>query len=372
MAEASSDYARILLAATPLFDVRAPVEFGRGSLPGAVNLPLMEDSERARVGTCYKREGQAAAIALGHQLVSGNIKQARIQAWVDFARANPQGYLFCFRGGLRSQLVQQWLAEAGVDYPRIAGGYKAVRRFLIDSLDDAANHCRLSLVAGLTGTGKTEVLQRLANSVDLEQHSHHRGSSFGRHATPQPVQINFENALALETLRRRAAGHEHLVLEDEGRIVGSCNVPLTLYERMQQAPLIWLEDSFEQRVGRILKDYVIDMQAEFASLHPQDPEAAFAALQMHLLGSLQRIRKRLGGERQQRIQQLMEHALQVHQQHNQLDEHRAWITALLEEYYDPMYAWQREQKQARVVFSGDADAVVDYLQQQVTGEAGRA
>ncbi|SDU09976.1 tRNA 2-selenouridine(34) synthase MnmH [Halopseudomonas salegens] len=362
MRDNSVDYRQILLNEVPLFDVRAPVEFAHGSFPGAINLPLMDDTERAQVGTCYKREGQAAAIALGHRLVSGELKASRIAAWADFARTHPDGYLYCFRGGLRSQLVQQWLADAGIEYPRIVGGYKAMRRFLIDSLDAAASECSLQLVAGLTGTGKTEVLQRLANSVDLEHHAHHRGSSFGRHATPQPGQIDFENALVIEVLQRRAAGFNHLVLEDEGRIVGRCNVPLPLYQAMQQAPLVWLEDSFEQRTGRILQDYVLDMQAEFAVQHPDAPEAAFAALSEHLLSSLLRIRKRLGGERHQRIQALMQDALALHGSQGDVHAHRDWIAALLQEYYDPMYAYQRENKQERVVFSGDADAVVEYLQ----------
>ncbi|TVP88771.1 MAG: tRNA 2-selenouridine(34) synthase MnmH [Pseudomonadaceae bacterium] len=362
MRDDSADFQQILLSGAALFDVRAPVEFARGSFPGAVNLPLMNDAERTQVGTCYKQEGQAAAIALGHRLVSGELKAERIAAWAQFAREHPQGYLFCFRGGLRSQLVQQWLADAGVEYPRIVGGYKAMRRYLIDSLEAAANQCSLYLLAGLTGTGKTEVLQRLTNSVDLEHHAHHRGSSFGRHATPQPGQIDFENALAIEVLQRRTAGFSALVLEDEGRIVGSCNLPLPLYQAMQQAPLVWLEDSFEQRVGRILQDYVLDMQAEFSVQHPDDPDAAFAALSDYLLGSLLRIRKRLGGERQQRIQALMQDALALHERSGDVHAHRQWIAALLQEYYDPMYAWQREQKQTRVVFAGEADAVVEYLQ----------
>src|SRR5690606_26775848 len=100
------------------------------------------------------------------------------------ARAHPEGYLYCFRGGLRSQLVQQWLAQAGVEYPRVIGGYKAMRRFLLDGLDAAALECPPLLVAGLTGTGKTEVIAAVAQSLDLEGLAHHRGSSFGRHATP--------------------------------------------------------------------------------------------------------------------------------------------------------------------------------------------
>ncbi|MGO4610979.1 tRNA 2-selenouridine(34) synthase MnmH, partial [Variovorax sp. 2RAF20] len=86
--------------------------------------------------------GQQAAIVLGHQLVSGEIKAARIQAWTDFARANPDGYLYCFRGGLRSQIVQQWLKdEAGIDYPRVGGGYKAMRTFLLETVDQAVEQC---------------------------------------------------------------------------------------------------------------------------------------------------------------------------------------------------------------------------------------
>ena len=99
---------------TPLLDVRSPVEFAKGSLPAAVNAPLMEDTEREAVGICYQQSGQAAAIKLGHELVSGAIKEARVARWKQFAEANPQGALFCFRGGLRSAISQQWLSDVGI------------------------------------------------------------------------------------------------------------------------------------------------------------------------------------------------------------------------------------------------------------------
>src|SRR5690554_130639 len=118
-------------------DTRAPIEFIQGSFPTASNLPLMNDEERAAVGTCYKKKGQAAAIKLGHQLVSGETKQARLEAWLSYIKANPKGYLYCFRGGMRSQLVQEWLHQAGVDYPRIKGGYKALRQFLIQNTEQS-------------------------------------------------------------------------------------------------------------------------------------------------------------------------------------------------------------------------------------------
>lgn len=364
MRDNSDDYRRLFLQGIPLMDVRAPIEFAKGAFPGAVNAPLMNDSERQKVGACYKQQGQQAAVELGHQLVSGKIKVARVEAWKAFAQANPEGYLYCFRGGLRSQIVQQWLQEAGIQYPRVLGGYKAMRRFLVDILEKTLPNHPLILVAGLTGTGKTEVISALENSLDLEGHAHHRGSSFGRHATPQPAQIDFENRLAIEALQCLDAGYRQLVLEDEGRIVGSCNVPIGLFRAMQQAPLVWLEDSFDNRISRILADYVVDMQAEFTSLHPQDPEAAFTALSTYLLGSLMRIRKRLGGERHQQIETLMREALAEQQRSGSVEEHRRWIGALLEQYYDPMYAYQHSGKEERIIFRGDQRAVVEWLRER--------
>ncbi|HDZ57182.1 MAG TPA: tRNA 2-selenouridine(34) synthase MnmH [Pseudomonas xinjiangensis] len=355
------DYGRLFIENIPMMDVRAPVEFSKGAFPLVVNLPLMNDTERQQVGTCYKNQGQHAAIEMGHNLVNGDLKAERIAAWRAFADAHPNGYLYCFRGGLRSQIVQQWLAEAGVQYPRVIGGYKALRRFLIDTLEESVKACPMTLVAGLTGTGKTEVITALANSVDLEGHAHHRGSSFGRHATGQPGQIDFENRLAIEMLKVRGAGHEHLVLEDEGRMVGSCSIPLPLYHAMQQAPLIWLEDSLENRVTRILQDYVVDMHAEYAALFPTDPDQAFSTFAEYLTTSLLRIRKRLGGEQHQLLDELMRSALESQMRTGDASDHRGWIAGLLENYYDPMYAYQRAAKEERVVFSGDHQAVIEYL-----------
>ncbi|MBU1815801.1 MAG: tRNA 2-selenouridine(34) synthase MnmH, partial [Gammaproteobacteria bacterium] len=138
-----TDYAHIFLNDVPMMDVRAPVEFVQGAFPGTVNLPLMNDAERQQVGTCYKQQGQQAAIALGHQLVAGQTKQHRIEAWAAFAQAHAQhGVLYCFRGGLRSQIVQQWLhTEAGIAYPRVIGGYKAMRTFLLQTTEAASAEC---------------------------------------------------------------------------------------------------------------------------------------------------------------------------------------------------------------------------------------
>lgn len=363
MSPNSDDYRALFLGDVPMMDARAPVEFAKGAFPGVRNLPLMNDLERQKVGTCYKQHGQDAAIKLGHQLVCGEIKAQRVEAWVAFAKANPEGYLYCFRGGLRSQTVQQWLKEAGVDYPRVLGGYKAMRSFLLETLEQAVEQCEFVVVGGMTGTGKTDVLLQLRNTLDLEGHANHRGSSFGKRATGQPAQIDFENSLAIDVLKKRAAGIAQFVLEDESRVVGSCNLPLALYQGMQEYPLVWLEDSFDNRVERILRDYIVDLCAEFVALEGE--EGGFALFAERLLQSLDRIQKRLGGERHQRLQAIMHQALAEQARSGGVDAHRGWIEGLLREYYDPMYAYQRESKASRIEFAGEQAAVVAYLQERV-------
>lgn len=363
MREDCSHYRDIFLNDRPMMDARAPIEFRKGAFPHTVNLPLMEDIERQKVGTCYKQHGQQAAIELGHRLVSGAVKEQRLLAWAAFARANPEGYLYCFRGGLRSQIVQQWMkSEMGIEYPRVAGGYKAMRTFLLDTTEQAMNQCRFVILGGYTGTGKTEVLARLPSALDLEGHANHRGSSFGRHATPQPAQIDFDNRLAIDILKKRAAGIEHFVLEDEGRMVGSCSLPLAMCRGMQEYPLVWLEDSFENRVARILKDYVVDLLAEFVAL--DGAERGFEVFAERLRQSMANIQRRLGGERAQRLMAQLDAALAEQARTGAVDLHRGWIEVLLREYYDPMYAFQHEKKRGRVIFTGDHDAVTDYLLRQ--------
>ena len=360
MKDQCNDYRRIFLSRAPLADVRAPIEARKGTFAQAVNLPLMDDAERQKVGTRFREEGQEAAIALGQKLVSGAVKTQRIEAWAAFARANPDGYIFCARGGLRSQISQQWLrSEAGIEYPRVAGGYKAMRAFLLETIDSTVAECSFVVVGGLTGCGKTDLLARLDDACDLEGHAHHRGSSFGKHAAPQPTQIDFENALAIDLLQKRAKGIERFVLEDESRLIGSCSLPLALYQRMQASPMVWLEDSLENRVERILRDYIVRLLDEFVSLHGET--AGFDAFSERLHQSLRNIIKRLGGERYQRLSEIMSLALAEQQCSGSVELHRVWVERLLAEYYDPIYASQRESEADRIRFRGSPREVAAYL-----------
>jgi len=360
-ASETDDYRTLFLSGAPLLDVRAPVEFGKGAFPGAVNAPLMNDDERAQGGIRYQQQGQVAAIALGQALVSGKTRACRIAAWVEFARAHPDGYLYCFRGGLRSQISQAWLRDdGGIAYPRVVGGYKAMRAFLLGNLDAAMAQCRFVVLGGMTGTGKTDVLRQLQHRVlDLEHHAHHRGSSFGKHATPQPTQINFENALSIDLLKKRAAGCDQFVVEDESPCIGRCSVPHALHQIMQTAPVVWLHDTLDNRVSRILRDYVVNLCAEFVALH--GPAQGFDLYAARLRQSLDGIARRLGGERHRQLAVSMDAALAAQAASGEINAHRPWIAALLAHYYDPMYAHQRARKAGRIVFEGDQQAVRDYL-----------
>lgn len=346
----TDDYLSLFLDDVPLMDVRAPVEFARGSFPAAENAPLMNDEERHRVGICYKEKGQDKAIELGHQLVSGDIKAQRIEAWKRFIARNPDGYLFCFRGGLRSRLTQQWIRDAGIDYPLVKGGYKALRRFLIDSLEGLIETSDFHILSGRTGTGKTRVLQQLPNPVDLEGLANHRGSSFGRRVTPQPSQIDFENRLAVAMLKAHHRIGGTIFLEDESRLVGRCALPESLRKRMAEAPLLVLERPMAERIAIIRQDYVEDMHADYVARDGE--EAGWLNFRDYLLAALDRIRKRLGGERHQQLRGLMESALETQAHQGVLSGHDAWIEALLTDYYDPMYDYQLSQKEGRILVRG--------------------
>lgn len=353
----------------PLMDVRAPVEFAQGAFPCAVNHPLMNDSERHDVGLRYKQQGQDAAIKLGNKLVSGEIKEQRIAQWQAFAREHPDGYLYCFRGGLRSRTTQQWLKESGVDLPLVNGGYKAMRRVLIDELEQSIADSRFIILAGKTGTGKTWLLKELSGAIDLEGFAHHRGSSFGRFPDGQPSQINFENSLAIALMKNRNRGINQFWLEDEGRLIGSLSLPLSLQKKMKESPLVLLEEDLQYRISITLKDYVIDLEKYYRNYYKQrdmqasndntlESDEPFKQFSSYLLDSLARIKKRLGGERYQKVEQQMQDALQEQKNSGNIDLHRIWIESLLTSYYDPMYEYQLENKQQQFVFRGNSHQIL--------------
>ena len=239
-----------------LMDVRAPIEFCAGSFPGATNRPLLDNQQRHVIGTEYAEHGQPAAIELGLRLATVDIRAHRLAYWKQFIAENPHGYLYCFRGGLRSQTTQKWLAEAGIDYPLIEGGYKALRHYLLEQLQRLCEQGNIILLSGATGVGKTELIDGRPSAIDLEGCANHRGSAFGKTFEPQPTQIDWENQIIIDWLRCEARSDLPVLVEAESHLIGRIHLPKVLQEAMARAPILLLQASTEDRAARLYQDYV--------------------------------------------------------------------------------------------------------------------
>ncbi len=237
-----------------MLDVRSPEEFARGHIPGAHNLPLFSDEERAAVGTLYKHQGRRAAVRRGLELVGPRLAVLAEQA-AAFAGADANLRVHCWRGGLRSSSTAWLLETCDLPCTLLEGGYKGFRRWLRQGL---AQPRPVVLLGGHTGSGKTEVLHALrvagAQVLDLEGLAHHRGSSFGGLGQPrQPTTEQFENHIAMAL--QAVSPHRVLWIEAESVQVGCCRIPPELFQQMQQAPLVELRRPDHERLDHLLATY---------------------------------------------------------------------------------------------------------------------
>jgi tRNA 2-selenouridine synthase len=302
----------------PILDVRSPGEFAGGHFPGAYNLPLLNDSERQQVGIAYKEHGQRAAILLGLKLVGPRF--ADIAAEALSVCEGHKAFIYCWRGGLRSQIMQWLLQLVGLNVTKIDRGYKAWRTL--------ANQCfevpkDLVIISGMTGCGKTELVSKLIslnfNAIDLEYLANHKGSAFGGLGQlPQPTQEQFENLLALSLLQSDTSSP--LAVEDESRFIGRLRIPDAFYMQMQASPLVELERPLSWRIAKI--------QNEYSVFNMDD-----------LILATNQLRKRMGDE-------------QVTSAINLLlaGDKESWIKQLLI-YYDRTYEHARIKSQRSTLFS---------------------
>jgi tRNA 2-selenouridine synthase len=364
--EDTSDYRQLFLQDQPLMDVRAPVEFIKGAFPTATNIPLLDDEQREQIGTRYKSVGQDEAVRLGLELATPEIRAHRLQAWLGYCENNPQGFLYCFRGGLRSRTTQQWMRQQGVDYPLVQGGYKAMRRFLIDELEQSAREVPLVCVSGLTGVGKTRVLRNIRHHIDFEGLANHRGSAFGRDVLDrQPTVIDWENRVAIEFIKHRDRfPGKPLFVEDEGRRIGRVNMPDFLFSALLKAPRAILRVATETRIRFIGEDYILHSWPAYQQAYGDAAEQEFS---FFVLDNLQRIQKRLGGEQYQRVKQCFEYALKAFFNNGSVAEFNDGIKILLEQYYDPMYRYQIKNKQPEIIFEGPEKEFLEWAEEYCTG-----
>jgi tRNA 2-selenouridine synthase len=273
----SLDIVSFLAAAQtePIIDVRSPAEFEKGHIPGAHNIPLFSNDERALVGTRYKQQGKDPAVMLGLELVG-----PKLASFVKEARAltrDGKVLVHCWRGGMRSSSFAWLLQTAGLEARTLRKGYKAYRHQVLKSFEAPY---KLIVLGGETGSGKTDILKQIAERgeqfIDLEGLAHHKGSAFGSLGQdPQPGVEAFENIMA-EALSKMDLNRP-IWVEDESRSIGRVFIPQPFWALMKTAPLYCIRVPRESRIERLLTEYGRFPLAEL--------EAAVL-----------RIQKRLGGQ----------------------------------------------------------------------------
>lgn len=300
-----------LAAFDEIIDARTPGEFAEDHIPGAINLPVLDDAERARVGTLYKQVSSFEAKKVGAALVSRNIAQ-HLESWFGGKPKSYRPLVYCWRGGNRSGSLTHVLQKIGFAAEMLDGGYKAYRRHVVAELERLPPLFGYRVVCGPTGSGKSRLLQALAAAgaqvLDLEELAAHRGSLLGAlPGQPQPTQKRFESAIWFALSRFDPA--RPVFVESESKKIGSLRVPDALLAAMHASPCIRLEVPLAARVQLLTEDYA------------------------HFLADPGLINARLA-----HLTELRGHETVAAWQ--ELASNQAWpdlVAALLEEHYDPAY-----------------------------------
>lgn len=246
-------YEDALRLENPIFiDVRAPVEYGEDHIPGAINIPLFDDAERADIGTIYRNRGKYDAVVKGTAYagakIDGIVKEIRE------LQEKGSVIIHCFRGGMRSEALVSLLASLELRVHKLAGGYKSYRAHVIKSFNDLLISPPLIVLHGLTGTGKTQILNNMENSIDLEGMAGHRSSVFGGIGLVKKTQKMFESRLIHRIDEMKNA--EFAVIEGESRKIGDLHLPPSVFAAITGAPGILITAPMERRVRIILDEYM--------------------------------------------------------------------------------------------------------------------
>ncbi|TAH38808.1 MAG: tRNA 2-selenouridine(34) synthase MnmH [Bacteroidetes bacterium] len=289
-----------------LLDARSPKEYNHAHIPGAINLPLLNDENREKVGITYKKEGREAAVIKGFELVGPQFADMIRQ--VKTLGDGKELLIYCWRGGMRSGILSWLLGMSGFTVRLLDGGYKSYRNMVLNSLLEQR---KIIILGGKTGSGKSELLNHLHNKgeqiLDLEKLAEHKGSSFGALGqSAQPSNEHFENLLFNDL--RKLNIEKPLWIENESRSIGSVKIPDSLFNQMRDAFVVEIDVPIDIRKKRILHEYG-DFPVE------------------QLKKCTERLEKRLGGLRLQLCLSALEEG--------RMDE---WLDYLLE-YYDETYAY---------------------------------
>ncbi len=330
----AAEFCETLLYTHLIVDVRTPLEYEEDHIPSAVNIPLLTNEERVEIGILHKKTGPHAARIRGLELTASRFPRM-VEEIVSAAAGRPI-LVYCWRGGLRSRTVAAILDLTGFPVSRLRGGYKAYRAHVSTFFNTFRPRGPLVILHGLTGVGKTDLLYRLNTDlftvIDLEGLARHRGSAFGELGLTQDLSQKSFESLLWDALRKSPDGRP-IVVEGESRRIGRISLPGVFYDIMGEGIKIWCETSLETRVDRLIAEYG----------RPEYREGMAVALQ--------RIRKKLGGEKCDEIQGYLDRW-----------ELRPFMSELLTSYYDRVYYKTRSWREERVISLEDYDAAVRELE----------
>lgn len=298
----------------PIVDVRSEGEFAKGQIPGACNIPLMNNQERKLVGTEYRSKGSTSALELGYKIVGPRF--ANIQHQFKATSKNNHIIIHCWRGGKRSEISCQLAQEMHIEPLYISGGYRSYRRWCKATIEKQR---KFYVLSGKTGSGKTQLLHLLEKQglqvLDLEKLANHKGSVFGGlgHES-QPSQEMFENQLA-HKLNTFNSGP--IFVENESRMIGKLFIPECIFLQLKKHNVLHIELSQEARKQRIIEEY-----------------GHFSTHDIFLCA--QKLQKRLGGLRLKNIKRSL-----------QLGNYD-WIDILLD-YYDKSYTHHKQKYNQRII-----------------------
>ena len=294
----------LLQEGATLVDVRSPSEFFHGTIPGAVNVPLFSDTERAEIGTLYKQVGRSEALVTGFERVATKAENL-IDQLSEVAREDRPYLITCWRGGMRSRSVGELFRPFHPDVRVLRGGFKAYRRMVVNEFREKPKF-KFATLYGLTGSGKTELLEAIEAEgypvIHLERFASHRGSVFGQVGIPHhATQIEFENLLH-HSLWKLGLGSRKLdksggwvILEGESRRIGAVQIPDSFFRALEGDSLkIMVEAPFEDRVRRIVEIYASDFSENQSEKGKE------------LRRALDRIEKRLDGLLYRKLVQLLD------------------------------------------------------------------
>ncbi len=311
-----------------VIDVRSPAEYAEDHLPGAINLPVLDNEERAKVGTIYVQESPFLARKLGAALVFRNAA-AHIENSLSHHEGGWRPLVYCWRGGQRSGSFTWMLQQIGWRADVVEGGYRAYRRLVSRYLyDDVLPH-RIVALDGYTGTAKTELLAHLAKRgvqvLDLEALANHRGSLLGEMPGGQPSQKGFESALSAVLCRMDAS--RPVVVEAESSKIGSLILPPSLWNGLRAAPRVRIDVPLAARA-----DYLVAAYDDILSDH-------------------ERLRDRLSPLRFHRGHDVVDNWLSL----MAAGDKRGLTRALMDQHYDPAYAKSQKGRGAQVIAELQAD-----------------